>query len=268
MGELQSHSEIDNEAIKPDVDSPEHSEIKEVTRGHELLELSKEEVAKLIERIDKFDGTIRLFVHPLFGYLYKNSEEDSGMSDSDYKEAARKSVTATMKVLSAKPEDTPPVLVFEEDQMFESSSKLYNKIADVSGQDYYLVETHHNKSTPRIAKTAENDDREFLGDPESWSIFIEILKQLGVKKIIAGGASFRMKQISDEDEKEFHEDLDAYYGSYRRQRLKKGAKNIQYTIGHCLGTAVNHLSHEFDISLSNLTYPDTRKDRREIEKGK
>ena len=260
-------SEDDLESGSPQEELVEHAETEVASRGHELFGLNKNEIADLKEKIAKSEGTIRMFIHPSFGLMYKNSETDSGMSDEDYTNAANTVMAATMKVLSAKSEDSPPVIILEDDEIFQSCAAFYDKGSDSSGQDYYLIETQHSNPAPKIPK-GDGDKVEYMSDQESWTLLSGVLAELGTKKIIAGGASFKMRPIDDEVEQQHKKNLETVYGPYRRKRLEHGAKNVQYSLNHCFGMALTYLSHAFDVELSNLTYPDNRKSRRNIEKGK
>lgn len=127
-----------------------------------------------------------------------------------------------------------------------------------------------------------------------WAEYCGFLKRLGVKEIIVGGQSLTIERtdkpdIPDGDELSLPEELTAVqaeqfieesyipgfmeaqqgerslHADYLQQREKAGAKNTDYFLGQCVGSAIRHLSKDFKIMPSNLAYPESRADIRRIE---
>ena len=61
-------------------------------------------------------------------------------------------------------------------------------------------------------------------------------------------------------------DLDSDMFGYRKQRRAKGARNMEYDLEKCVRGAVSelsqdeHFNHVFEVEISNLTFPDSRRE--------
>lgn len=234
-----------------------------------FFELKKEEEDKLKERISEHDGTIRIFVHPEYEQYAKYAEESkkpgvSGNTKEEKMKTAkklRKMNNALERILKLPPEEAPPIVIL---QAIEGVGSLFGfrspykteidaleKKGDYAEElvqkyktcnDIYIVPTETYSSTPLLAY-AQNAK-------EAWEELNDILKSLGVKKVIIGGAELYTPSES------FIEIV---------EKRKESLDVIKHLRG-CLGGAVINLKDGFEIELSTLTHPEGRKEIRKKQK--
>ncbi len=186
-----------------------------------LFLLTKEEQEILREKIKKNKGVVRIMIHP----YYLQQKSDKGIEQ--YISLGRVAVVEEgfKKILQANT-DTP-IFLFETYDQIETTKTIVSKNLRM-GNEIYIVPTFPDNSLPYFERA--ND---LTG--EEWEEFIKLIKNLGVEKIIIGG----MHLITGEDRLFRHED-----------ELLTG----------CVGVAVNNLKRSFDIQVSSITSPNSRKD--------
>lgn len=196
-----------------------------------FLELSEAEENLLKKRIEENQGLIRVFVHPYF-------EKISPFLNKKRAEQMKVMNLALQKILSLPEEKTPPILFFEEE---EEIPQLEEGIGDIELKNkIYTIPTFSCNPGPRINKEEFN----VKTIEKNWKVVIDKLKSLEVKKILIGGI-----QLLAFAEASFSPD-----------------KSDEIKYQGCVGGAINHLSENFDIEISNLAFPESRKDVDEIKK--
>lgn len=115
-----------------------------------------------------------------------------------------------------------PILLFEGYDQIPSTLQEIFSILQNSGNELYILPTIPNDPTPVW----------LLKEKESWKKFVGMLKDLGVKKCIIGGIYF-----------------------WHRQRAGDYAH-----LNGCVGGTIHQLKDYFEIQVSNLAHPQSRKD--------
>ncbi len=147
----------------------------------ELFNLTKKQLEELKSKIERFDGLIRIFIHP--------NANDNGRKienqDRVYQIMSR-------TILS---NEAPPIIIMEN----ERDVWLWSQsIKETNPNNIYLVPTMLNypypviPGEPRLSKKDEDRILEEKDQPQieaNFKKFITILEDLGVKKIFVGGTS-------------------------------------------------------------------------------
>ena len=118
--------------------------------------------------------------------------------------------------------EKPPVFIMEEKIAVPN---FISEVIKILKDKVYLIKTHEDTAEPDIIEQSgdyENDVK------KNWTELIEKLKSLGVKKIIIGGREFIVDSFDN----------------------KK--------VTACVGNAINNLSKDFEIEISNLVLPDEK----------
>lgn len=188
-----------------------------------IFELKDKEISLLRQRIEKWDGLVRIFIHP---YYYTLGKKETYINDEVTKKFALID-TGIRKMLSLPTEKTLPIIIFEE---WSKIKKLKKRLSKKLFNTAYIVPTYIGTSEPKIL----GQDRTFRSDLKSnkeisWNGIIENLTMLGVKKILIGGMYF--KSLKSAEGIEFYE---------------------------CVGEAVEYLDKSFKVDMSNLTLPEGR----------
>lgn len=210
------------------------SEIKQGGRVRNLFYLSQEEKDALKGQTSKFHGLARVFIHP---YFEINHNPKSQLGNQ---------VSVGLERILGRPNDaTPPIVVFEEERMLVSTVNRLRASTESSGHPVYLVVTNNVTPYPKIIPEMSDTSSE-----GSWSYINQIMKELGVNRIMLGGEIFEIVSGLATDR------LQKFYNS--RQRL--GAKNVNYNLFGCMGEAVKAFSEGgFEIEISDFARPDSRK---------
>ncbi|MFA6297299.1 MAG: hypothetical protein WC629_01925 [Candidatus Paceibacterota bacterium] len=199
----------------------------------DLLLLSEKEIEELKARVEKWDGLIRIFVHPMY-------EKWWGKKNNENKKLG-KIIEVVAKLSSMEEEDTPPIIIMEEyDYINKLKNWLEHEIKDEFGLEtnnkMYVIGTKIDSSDPEIPGST-------MTVSESWEQVRKLLEKIGVKKILIGG----MQLTFSENER----------GTYYHR---------------CLGGAITQLSKDangyFEIELSNLSYPEGREEWRGLKDKK
>lgn len=220
--------------------------------SHDLIAMSDEEAKALTERIAHFDGTIRIFVHPFY-YLARNGASKSQIGES------KQTLAFLSNLLARSKEETPAILVMEEEVLADEASEALEGFSEDSNNDFYYLRTFNNEGTPKLIP-AESDHEKDIA--ECWNIFSRILHRLGVKKVIIAGGDFDIETLDDEQKQKYLPIIKPFLD----QRVGKNEKNLNYTPKACAGSAAVMLAHNFDVDISNFAHPMKPKDLREIEK--
>ena len=124
-----------------------------------------------------------------------------------------------------KSEKVPPVFIMEETREI---SKLKDRLRNLAiSKAVYVVPTFGGTSEPHPK------DGEVDAHAENWKKLIDRFKMLGVKKIIIGGREFVVSTASSTEEREM-------WG--------------------CVAGAIENLSNDFEVDVSNIVFPSKRKD--------
>lgn len=213
---------------------PKFEQAKEL--GYNLLELAPGEKQKLQDRIEKWHGLVRIFVHPMYEKWRGNEEQY--LKDPDKIKLVQ--IERVLAELLAMPEEkTPPIIIMEETAYASKVQEwLRDNPAGSSQNGVYFVKTCPNNSTPQLT------DKEELTDEEkraAWDKLIETLDDCGVKKILIGGMQLELGPYGINDWGECAPDWtgkDPY-------------------MSRCVGIAISYLSKDkagkFDVELSALT---------------
>jgi len=171
----------------------------------DIFNLSEHERDIIEERIQNYNGLIRIFVHPYF------------TTDSRFTDRINTIVSA---VLSG---EGPATIIMEDYRQIES---LYYKVRSALKNDVYVAPTFEDSGEPY----PDNDS--VLREGESfhgsnWTKYIDLLKSLGVGKIIIGGI-------------------------YISPGSRAMAESETPYIG-CMGKAFNNLKDFFEVQISNAS---------------
>ncbi len=202
--------------------------------------LSEEKKEELENRLKKWEGQMRVVVHPFFETYrsedakaqnyFKDVEKDNPGAVAKKKEIER----AFIEMLKMDREKTPPVFIFEEGKYLEKlKDRLVADVGVTMNNDLYIVPTEQEDSMPIEGKGNGHD----MGYYGNWSSLARHLKGLGAKKAIIGGMYLGMNQNN-------------IYGpdfSYYEK---------------CVGKAITGLSEKLDVQVSALAYPNSRMDDR------
>lgn len=204
----------------------------------DLLKLSPEQKEKLKKRIAKWNGLVRIFVHPLFE-KWREGEYDNQNSDAPHDNLQIEK--ALSRILAIDKENVPPLIIMEEEEFVPEFKKWLETIYKSSQETLYLVNTFPQNPSPKIKiqkLPSFKDAMRSINDPRNdpaWKALEKTLQQVGVRKILLGGMTFEM----DEEKKDWtHKDP---------------------WMGRCIGIAMSHLSKnkggDFEVELSALTAP-------------
>lgn len=191
------------------------------TSHKDLMGLSETEKNLLKEKIAKWNGVIRVFVHPSF---MPANHHEKALVDFPGSEDTEKYVKRILNL-----SDTPPVIVMEEHKNYDTSKQRFEK---GSKQQAYFVET-------------ENSDSSLFGDPKGFEKLADLFSELGVQKVLIGDQILWIDTdyIQDAGNLKIHDD----YG-YEDQRP---------WVGGCVGKVIEQLNDpRFKIEISYISYPD------------
>ncbi len=192
--------------------------------GHNLLELTLEEKRALKERVEKWQGLVRIFVHPMYE-KWRGHEQEYVNDPENIKLVQIERVLS--KLLAMGEDKTPPTIIMEEEKYTNKLATWLKNNPNGSSQDMvYFIKTLTDNPAPKI---------ETKNKTQSWKILSRALKEIGVKKILIGGMQLEV--------------------SYH----KKDWTNKDPFLARCVGIAMSYLSKEkageFEVELSALTAP-------------
>ncbi len=228
--------------------SPEKFYNQEESEGFEkrvflLSELTEEQKISFKERAAKFDGTIRFFMHPFFAndfgdYYHASKTEDKGDAYSSFLVLGR--------CLSLPPENTPPIVVADVEEKISETSKLCTEWSKNSKNSSYLLPTYPNSPVPNFYHSQKFDNKSLN---KEWQKLIDLFKELGVKNILLSGMYLS----------EYSEELHSKTGKISIPISVNGKDaNVDFA-NECIVSIIDCLGEDFDIEMSNATYPMDRK---------
>lgn len=196
-----------------------------------LWELSIEDHEALAKRIESNRGLIRIFVHPFF------ETAEHYRADSKEAERIQRIDIALQKMAKMEPNKTPPILLFEP---YAKINELAAKLTKDSKNEFYTIPTQSHSPQPYFDGDNIGLDQDIHWS-KNWSVFIDWLKEMRVKKIILGGQ---------------------YLIIGSRFGIPSSPKDLE--VRGCVGAAGRMLAKDFEVEFSNFAQPETRKEAKEI----
>ncbi len=196
-------------------------------RLHEIFSLSSEDAGRLRDRINAFNGLIRIFIHPYYERIRGNL-----LSRPPYPtaEVAKKKelhyVLSRMAKLDS--DKTPPIFLFEEAAGID---RLRERFREELQNEIYVVPTQDGRPEPKVEDNPGLEKNPDISK-RNWDAFRKVLKGVGVQRILIGGMYFEVDPTRTKEK----------FSDMRDPALAQ-----------CVGVAVNFLQDEFQIELSNLT---------------
>ena len=190
------------------------------------LELTKDQENSLMQKIEKNNGTIRVFVHP----YYNHPNMTYGWTGKYEPEKRDKMQEVMERFIANQDENQSPLFIFEE---FKKMDDLKNKLKNKLGRDIYTVPTQPNTSTPSTDVSYPDDWQ--IEASLSWEKLRTKFRKWNVKKITIGGQSLAV---------DFNSEIDG---------------SNPYEIAGCVGSAIDYLEDDFEIEVSKFSYPTDRK---------
>ncbi len=215
-------------APKPEVKKP-------VEKIHDFLNLSPEDKEKLRKRIEKWNGLVRIIVHPLYENWRSDQDEDM-MNDHPYREDIVEVEKVLSRLISLDESKTPPLIIMEEKDNIPKLIAWLKAVSKPIQENIYSVATLPNNPTPGIEKVSQEEiiSNTTRYDPR-WKALEKALEEIGVKKILLGGMQFQTSV------------------------KKNDWTNKHPWVGFCIGIAMSHLAKDkggkFELELSALTAP-------------
>lgn len=120
----------------------------ELKQASNLFELPDADREALRSRVEKWNGVVRVFVHPFFDVGERGMDPYGAKEGGELLAAQREGVT---KILEMDPEDTPPIFVFEEQQKLDGVSPRYAAMANAP----YIVPTSENRPDPIVPRIGD-----------------------------------------------------------------------------------------------------------------
>lgn len=146
----------------------------------EMFSLSEEERTVLKDRIQKYDGLVRIFVHP---YFEREEPADRLLATSGPRiQNLEDGVARLLERLSRE----TPALIFMEERF--RVRDLLKELKEVAKNRVYVVPTMRDQSVPLPFGEPEAYTTEAF--EKCWRRFSDLMHSLGVKKIILGGMYF------------------------------------------------------------------------------
>ena len=215
-----------------------------------LHRLNAEEQENLTQRISQSQGVIHLDIHPYYFDYDPGNPERAVMPPNNHQryEAIKQNLADDL----AQCESSIPRFILEEKEHLITTANKINRINKQSGNAAYIIPTHWGNPEPDFSDSLKPDHYRGINIEEgeqNWTELAALLTKLGVKSVIIGGTTLEVKPGQDPDPGSV---------AYSEQRLKKGAKNVDYTLQGCAGGAIHYLAAAgFDIEISDKTFPDS-----------
>lgn len=164
-------------------------------------------------------GTVRIMVHPY--YIQQHSHIYKGIDTTPYQRFDMVE-NGFKKILKTK--SNTPVFLFESFNEIKRTEKKIIPILRKNQNKIFIVPTETDSPNPRLNKSYDTN-------LHGWSVFIEKMENLGVKKIIIGGIFLDIITYEEEE-----------------------------WVTGCVGFTIEKLKDNFEIQISNLAHPKSRKD--------
>lgn len=240
--------------------TPQETEVHKPKYVHELFNLSPEEQNDLTQRVAEHNGLIRIFVHPSF----ISPDFYQGPKNKRIRQRINAIAYTMDKIAASDPKKAPPTIIMDRDDNFEELEANLGEVINESHScnHIYLAPTRPYTPDPLPPGIEYSIEKSHT----VWDWYNNFLKSLGVSKIILSGQELFIYPRSDSDKMPASTDVGAYQ-HYKKQRIDKGAANVDYVPTSCIGMAVTNLSEMFDVEFSSLTAPNSRIDIINMEKG-
>lgn len=209
--------------------------------------ISPEQTQWLQTRIAANEGLIRIFMHPRYEKSKNSQYYDKHVKYGLYPRLDRIE-KGIFSILSHAPETTPPVFIFEQFKDLNGTAGFFAN--EISGNEIYMVPTQIIKSEPKFSEPYVYDKV----PNNNWERLIECFDGWGVKNILIGGMRFSFRFVENSSL------LDPRSDSFRQQLTKRGVKNTNFNTYGCVGHGIDKLAKHFNIEVSGLTFPCSRKD--------
>lgn len=268
MNKIERYSDKGNsiyQEIKSDLrEFRSFSEIVDIVRNYcnvRLLDkLNAEEQQELKERVVQNNGLIHLDVHPYY-FDYDNANPERAKKPE--RNGERYDAIKQALALDFKKTDHSPIrIIIEEKEHVLETSKIINQSNQDSNNKAFIIPSHWGNPEPDFSDNPTTDHHRDIGTEEelqNWLKLVSLFNELGVKTIIIGGTTL---EVVDE------KNTDIGASAYERQRIKRGAKRVAYSLRGCAGGAAYYLSAAgFDVQISDKAFPDSISEIEIIEQG-
>lgn len=228
----------------------------EANKGLKLLlltELSKEEKDSLRARIEKFRGTVHVWIHShyLEPFRFRTSQDRSFIR---YESGRAKCISNAAKGL--------PVIAFIETEYGTNDFSLnYLKYQDLyrdlaTGGTIYCVPTYPLDPTPYGLVKSNGEDSP---NKKNWKELTKIFKSLGIKNIILHGRNYEEIDFA-KTRSMVHLLPPPFIDFLSHQKSKDWQGDTYQTLPQrCVGAAyVSFVTNGFVVRISTATYPDIR----------
>jgi len=192
----------------------------------DLFVLSGSDFTELKDCVERNKGIVRIMVHPYFVEQKIPDPGDRIKSAVQGFEVVEKGFKNILQVKSS-----TPVFLFEGYNQIPNTREKISPILKESGRKIYFIPTFPDDSIPFVDRKSNK-----RGQKRNWNVLIETMKLLGVKKIMIGGMTFII----------------------RTNRFSDGLEGK--SLDGCMGDIIEKLKGDFEIEVSNLAYPQSRKD--------
>lgn len=220
-----------------------------------FYKLTPAQQAEFSRRTERFNGVIRIFIHPFYDLSPQRSYESILPPDqASQAELVRQGLSA---ILSKPPENTPPVLVFEEYSHLGDKPYLMLATATTSKNFPYLVPTLKKTSVP-LKRKWWKPVFNLQQLKKSFGELADQLERYGARSIIIGGLYLNIlgSDVGLSYESRFNRPRGLHYvfpGAVR-------GRNVYLYLTDCVGLAAEQFSQRFPVYISHFAYPKNRTD--------
>lgn len=190
----------------------------------DIFNLDNDQVIRLTERINKWNGLVRLFVHPLFEKWRAGSKGYQAYYSNFDRLLEIESVLT--RLLSMPEHKTPPLLVMQEGIFMEEFLQWIDEGQACFSHSPYIIKTCNSSPTPACSTSSSI---------EAWNKLTTLLKKVGVRKLLVAGMQLEVCH-------------------YKQDWTHKGPY-----LARCVGIALSHLCSKkggiFETELSALIEP-------------
>lgn len=189
--------------------------------ARDFMELTPRQQQLLRLRVKKWNGLVRVFVHPLFEKWHYPPHEYH--THREYERLMQ--IERVLSRLIAMPErKTPPIIIMEEAYRLRKLKAWLNTLGQGIQSNGYFIKTETDTPTPRI-------DGVRYCNP-SWAALTKKMQLIGIRKMLMGGMQFSAS---------------AHSGDWTGKPPY---------VARCLGIALSYLSKDkagkFEVDLSAL----------------
>lgn len=229
-----------------------------------LFELSGEERAELERRIKENNGLARVIVHPFYPVNFDYDSRRFADKEARNLEKKKKDFEVFQasidRLFNSNPGKSPPIIVFEEEFNLENDKDSY--MDRNYRNEPYVIPTFTDRPVPKLSP-GENLLGKDFDEQRNWKKLKEVLKSLGIKKMLMGGMQLNVSP--NEGWKEwFIREMEAYEKmkvAFKKIKDTKGLNEFgkpDYVLHGCVGNTIAELMDDFDIEISNIAFPANR----------